>query len=160
MKKVRGVYLRHGIACIRYQDEQGRMVRESTRQRSLKVAEEILHKRKAELAMRVQFPTRRFDVVRFGGLLDYWWKLHGQHTRSNFDFIVDRIRERFGSKKARDVQPDDVQEFLEELRNRGLSASTLNHHRAVFNAIFNFAIKRGKWAYDQDRKSTRLNSSH
>ena len=61
MKLPRGVYDRNGILYIRFQDERGNIVRESTGQCSPKVAEEILAKRKTEVAERTYFPSRRFE---------------------------------------------------------------------------------------------------
>jgi hypothetical protein len=83
----KGVYFRDGVAYIRYQDEHGSDVRESTKQRSAKVADDILAKRKTEVAMRVQFPTRAFDAVTFAELADYWWQAHGSKTRSQFAYL-------------------------------------------------------------------------
>ncbi len=80
--KPKGVSFRNGIAYIRYQDGHGADVRESTKQRSPKVAEDILAKRRTEVAMRVHFPTRVFDAVTFAKLADYWWEAHGSKTRS------------------------------------------------------------------------------
>jgi hypothetical protein len=45
-------------------------LRESTKQRSAKAADDILAKRKPEVAMRVHFPTRAFDAVTFAELAD------------------------------------------------------------------------------------------
>ena len=70
--KSKGVYFRDGVAYVRYQDERGQDVRESTKQRSVKVALDILAKRKTEVAMHVHFPTRAFDSVTFADLAAYW----------------------------------------------------------------------------------------
>ena len=66
MKKARGIYERDGVLYIRLQDERGHIARESTGQRSLKVAEQILAKRKSEVALRTHFSTRKFESVKFG----------------------------------------------------------------------------------------------
>jgi hypothetical protein len=50
MKKIKGVYFRNGIAYIRYLDQHGRIVRESTGQRSSKFAEDLLAKRRTKVA--------------------------------------------------------------------------------------------------------------
>ena len=89
----KGVYFRDGIAYIRYQDEHGGDVRESTKQRSARAAQDILAKRKTEVAMRVHFPTRAFDAVTFGELADYWWQAHGSKTRSQFGYLYPRVLE-------------------------------------------------------------------
>jgi integrase len=144
--KTKGVYFRDGIAYIRYQDERRADVRESTKQRSAKVAEDILAKRKTEVAMRVHFPTRAFDAVTFAELADYWWQAHGSKTRSQFDYLYPRVLEHFGEKRAREVTPDIVDAFLDYLATeRKLSASSVNHHRTIVNGIFNFAVKRGRF---------------
>src|SRR5262249_8000504 len=142
----RGVYFRQGLPSIRYQDERGADVRESTKQRSAKVAEGILAKRKTEVAMRQHFPSRAFDAVAFTELADYWWQAHGSKTRSQFGYLYPRVLEYFASKRARDISPDVVDAFLEHLATeRKLSASSVNHHRTIVNGIFNFAVKRGKF---------------
>jgi integrase len=144
--RTKGVYFREGIAYIRYQDERGSDIRESTKQRSAKVAEGILSKRKTEVAMRQHFPSRAFDAIAFTDLADYWWQAHGSKTRSQFEYLYPRVLEYFASKRARDITPDVVDAFLEHLATeRRLSASSVNHHRTIVNGIFNFAVKRGRF---------------
>ena len=142
----KGVYFRDGVAYIRYQDERGQDVRESTKQRSVKVALDILAKRKTEVAMRVHFPTRAFDSVTFADLASYWWDAHGSKTRSQFHYLYPRVLEHFAGQRARDVTPDAVDAFLNHLAGaRKLSASSVNHHRTILNGIFNFAVRRGRF---------------
>ena len=144
--KSKGVYFRDGIAYIRYQDEHGGDVRESTKQRSAKVAQDILAKRKTEVAMRVHFPTRAFDAVTFAELADYWWQAHSSKTRSQFEYLYPRVLEYFADKRARDITPDVVDAFLDQLSTElKLSASSVNHHRTIVNGIFNFAATRGRF---------------
>ncbi len=145
MRKIKGVYVRSGVAYIRYQDETGELVRESTHQRSLKVAETILAQRKADVAMRRNFPARVYEEVRFGDLIDYWWTLHGRHTRSRFEYRLPRVRARFAPLRAREITSSGVEEFLDKLENEGFAASSINQHRTILNSIFNFAIKREKY---------------
>ena len=108
----------------------------------MKTAEQILAKRRSEVAMRTHFPTRRFDAVKFGSLLNKWWQDHGQHRPSGFIYLLPRIRERFEHKRAREITSDVVQAFLGELDELKLSASSVNHYRTIMNSVFNFAIKR------------------
>jgi integrase len=141
----RGIYFRNGIAYIRFKDENGKIVRESTEQRSRKFALELLAKRKTEVAEGRHFPTRQFDRIMFGELLDEWWEKHGKQTRSRFDYHLPKIRERFGDKRARDIQPDDVEAFLSDLEKEKLAASTINKYRTILCSTFNFAIRRQKY---------------
>jgi integrase len=145
MRRIKGVYIRKGTAYIRYQDETGDIVRESTHQRNLKVAETILAKRKADVAMRTNFSTRQYEDVRFGNLIEQWWTLHGQHTRSRFEYRLPRIKERFAKLRAREITSDRVEEFLRTLEEEGFAASSVNQHRTIINSVFNHAIKRGKY---------------
>jgi hypothetical protein len=140
--KNRGVYFRHGVAYIRYQNEHGADVRESTKQRSARIAQDILAKRKTEVAMRVHFPTRAFDAASFADFADYWWKAHGSKTRSQFQYLYPRVLEHFRDKRAREVTPDLIDAFLDSLvTDRKLSASSVNHHRTIVNSIFSFAVR-------------------
>ena len=147
--KHKGVYFRGGVAYIRYQDERGHDIRESTKQRSAKAAEDILAKRRTEVAMRLHFPTRAFDDVGFSELAEYWWQAHGSKTRSQFQYLYPTVLAHFGKCRAREVTPDTVDAFLDylatERKPRPLSASSVNHHRTIVNGIFNFAIKRGRF---------------
>ena len=148
----RGVYLRDGVVYIRYLDQSGRIVRESTGQRSLRLAQELLAKRKTEIAEGRFFPNRKFDRVSFAELLEDWWEKHGRHTRSRFHYHLPKIRERFGERKAREIQPDDVQTFLEDLESEDLAASSINKYRTILCSTFSFAIRRGN--YDRNPAST------
>jgi integrase len=145
MRKIKGVYRRKGTAYIRYQDETGQLVRESTQQRSLNVAETILAQRKSEVAMRRNFPRRAYEDVCFGDLIDYWWDLHGRQTRSRFEYRLPRLRTGFASRQAREITSAKVEEFLDQLEQQGFAASSVNQHRTILNSVFNFAIKREKY---------------
>jgi integrase len=146
MKKIRGVFFRYdGIAYIRYQDQHGQMVKESTHQRDPKFAANLLAKRKTEVAEGRYFPTRQFDRVTFKDLLDDWWERHGSHTRSRFEYHLPRVRTAFEPKRAREIDADSVQDFLDKLEREDFAASTINKHRTILCSAFNFAIKRGKY---------------
>lgn len=107
--RARGLYFRNGIAYIRFKDRNGKIMRESTEQRSHKFALDLLAKRKTEVAGGRRFPTREFVRVRFAELLDHWWEKHGKQTRSRFDYHLPKVRQRFWGKRARDIRPDDIE---------------------------------------------------
>src|SRR4051794_28842385 len=110
--KTRGISFRSGIAYICFQDEYGKIIRESTGQKSLKVAQQILDKRRSEVAMGRHFKIRQFEHVSFRELLDFWWQRHGKNTRSRFNYHLPLIKEWFAKRKARAIGPEDVQDFL------------------------------------------------
>jgi integrase len=143
-----GVFWRGNVLWIRYQDEDGRMVKETTGQRSVKVAEQIYNKRKTEVAMAVNFPSRKFKRVSFKELFDYWWENHGKHKPSKFEYLTPRL-EKLKKLKARHITSDLVRDFLHDMQtNEKLSASSLNHYRTILNSVFNYAIKNKK--YDEN----------
>ena len=147
----RGVYFRNGIAYIRFKNQDGKIARESTEQRSRKFALDLLAKRKTEVAEGRHFPTRQFERVMFGELLDDWWEKHGKQTRSRFNYHLPRVRERFRGKRARDIQPDHVEAFLGDLEKEQLAASTINKYRTILCSTFNFAIRREKFDHNPVR---------
>jgi integrase len=143
---MRGVYFRGEIAYIRYLDVDGQLVRESTKQSSAKVADDLLVLRRSRVVIRQRLPQREFDRIKFDELADYWWEKHGQFTRSDFQYLLPRIREQFGSRRAREITSDSVEEWLARLRKvRGLSASSVNHHRTIINSVFAFACRRRRF---------------
>jgi integrase len=144
-KKTRGVYFRNGTGYIGYLDQHGKLVRESTGQRSLKFAEELLAKRRTEVAEGRYFPSRQYDRVAFANLLNNWREKHGRHTRSQFEYHIPKVRERFGNRRAREIDADAVRKFLDELERAGYAASTINKYRTILCSTFNLAIRRGKY---------------
>ena len=102
-------------------------------------------KRRTEVAEGRHFPTRKFDRLFFRELLDEWWEKHGQHTRSRFDYHLPRVKERFGKSRARDVDADSIQAFLDDLAKQDYAASSINKYRTILCSTFNFAIRRGKY---------------
>ena len=148
----RGIYERDGIIYIRFQDERGKIVRESTHQSSVKVGQEILTKRKTEVAEGIFFPARRYEKVMFSELAKKWWNEHGQYTRSCFRFLRKRIDQEFGPLKAKAVEVPVIRNFFADLDRHGYSAAYINSHRTMLNSIFNYAIETRE--YDRNPVSS------
>ena len=139
----RGVYRRGDVLWIRFKSADGKLTRESTGQRDVKVAESILAKRRSEVAMLSHFPSRKFEQVTFNQLREAWEPAHLKKTPS-FRYLLPRVRNAFGAMKAREMTTEKVQEFLDRLRDDdGLSASSVNHYRTILNSIFNEAVRHG-----------------
>ncbi len=119
MKYPKGIFKRDGFLHVRYQDEFGKIVRESTQQNTLKVAQQILAKRKTEVAMKVHFPMRKFEDVTFLELLDYWWENHGKHKPSRFEYLLPRLRNRFKGHRARQIALIKCRTFYSTSTKRG-----------------------------------------
>lgn len=145
---------------VRYKAN-GRIVRESTKQTSVEFAKQLLAKRKTECAEGRAFPTKRFERVRFGELLDAWWnavpgtahpKL-GKRTPSGFEYLLPTIRKRFAKLPAREMTSDVIRGWLTNLTDQegvALGASSRNHYRTIINLAFNTALKSVPPKYDQN----------
>jgi integrase len=147
-KLPQGVFWRGNVMWIRYQNEHGKTVKETTGQCTVKVAQQIYQKRKTEVAMAINFPSRAFMRVSFKELFDYWWENHAKNKPSKFEYLTPRLDGMF-KLKARHISSDVVREFLNRLRDEEkLSGSSVNHYRTILNSVFNYAIKNKK--YDEN----------
>ena len=140
----RGIYDRDGVLYILYINERGETVWLSTRQATVKVARQILAKKKTEVAEARNLPNKRYEKVRFSDLADNWWNREGSRKSHGWKYLIPRVRERFGRMKAREVTSDLVQDFLEDLRET-LSPSSCNHFRSMIRSIFKFAVERDQY---------------
>jgi len=89
-----------------------------------------------------------FESVKFIDLFNDWWTNHGSRTRSKFQYRTPRVIARFEKKKAREITPTAVRDFLADLRTEGLAASSINQCRTILCSVFNYAIRFEK--YDQN----------
>lgn len=123
---------------IAYIDETGQRIRESAKTADLEVAKAFRERRLREVAENRNVPTRKYESITVGEILDFWWEKHGKFKRG-FHYKMHRL-EKFKKIKARHFTPEMIDEFLYEL-SKELSASSVNHYRTMFNSSFNFAIK-------------------
>jgi integrase len=87
-------------------------------------------------------PTRKFESITVGEILDYWWERHGK-TKRGFAYLMHRL-DKFKKIKARHFTPEMVEDFLQELL-KTLAPSSVNHYRTILNSSFNFSIKRKRY---------------
>jgi integrase len=145
-KLPKGIHVRkNGTLYICYKDEQGEIIRENTHQSDVRAAELMLAQARTDVAMGKRFAALRLETVDFIDLYNDWWKNHGSRTRSKFQYRTPRVTERFGKKKAREITPDAVRDFLADLRKEGLSASSINQCRTILCSVFNYAIRFEKY---------------
>lgn len=147
MKLPKGVYKRTNSPnlWISYQDETGNQVREAAHTTDPKLASDFRKIRMAQVAEHKLIPTRKFEQVTFGELLNFWWGMHGKHRPSKFSYLLPRL-EPFKSIKARKLTSEDIQSFLNDLQyTEKLSPASVNHYRTIINSTFNFAIKWEKY---------------
>jgi integrase len=63
-------------------------------------------------------------------------------TLRTYEQIVGEVKARWGDWRAVDVDADELEDYRDELAERGLAGSTLNQRRAVLSGIFNVARRR------------------
>ena len=147
MSKTRGIFERNAIKYIRFADENGNIVRESTGQSNHEVAKDILNMRRSQVSLKIYLVVKTFEETHFRELLDYWWEYCGSRKRSKYNYLLPRF-DRFRKVLARRITPEAIHGFMDELAAGGLSPSSVNHHRNIFSSVFSFCIKWKK--YDQN----------
>lgn len=148
MKLPKGVYQRNKsspLLWIRYMDGTGKRIKESAHTTDPAIAEELLRRRLVQVSERRVIPTRIFESITFGELLDFWWEKHAKDKPSKFHYLLPRLN-KFRKLKARNLTPEMIQNFLDGLLTKEkLSPSSVNHYRTIFNSTFNFVIKWKKY---------------
>lgn len=146
MKLPKGVYQRNKASpqlWITYVDENGKQIKESAKTTDPDLAEQFRNKRLNQVSERRLIPTRKFESITVGELMDFWWEKHAKHRNNKFQYLLPRL-EKFRPLKARNLSPEMVQDFLDDLL-KTLSPSSVNHYRTILNSAFNFAIKWKKY---------------
>ncbi len=140
-KLPKGVYHRNKNSpqlWITYYDESGKRVRESAHTTDPETAKAFRDKRLVQVTERRLIPTRQFETITVGEILDFWWERHGK-TKRGFHYKMERL-EKFRNIKARRLAPEMIDDFLRELA-KDYSPSYVNHYRTIFNSAFNFAVR-------------------
>ena len=149
MKLPKGVYQRNKSSpqlWITYVDENGKQIKESAKTTDPGLAEAYRNRRMAQVAENRLIPTRKFENITVGEILDFWWERHAKHRKSGFQYLMPRLA-KFRPLKARNLMPELIQDFLNDLL-KTLSPTSVNHYRTILNSAFNFAIKWKK--YDEN----------
>ncbi len=145
MKLPKGIYYRNKSSphlWITYTGENGKRIRETAKTTDPEVARAFREKRLNQVAERKLIPTRKFETITVGEILDFWWERHGK-TKRGFAYLMYRL-DRFRKIKARNFMPEMIDDFLQELL-KTLAPSSVNHYRTILNSSFNFAINWKKY---------------
>ena len=105
-----------------------------------KLAQEVLHKRKAEVAEGKFFPERKAKDVTFRDMAVLFIEQYAKSKKSAETLIlrVNKLVDRFGDKKLRQITPLMVQEMRTKIKEKR-SVSTANRYHALLREIFNKA---------------------
>jgi integrase len=148
MKLPKGVFQRNKaspLLWIDYLDEDGKRIREAAGTTDPELALRVRNQKLALVEERKLIPTRKFESIKFGEILDFYWERHAKHRNNKFEYLLWRL-DKFKPMKARNITPEMVQDFLDELLDyEQLSPSSVNHYRTILNSAFNFAIRWKKY---------------
>ncbi|MDD2804973.1 MAG: site-specific integrase [Elusimicrobiales bacterium] len=109
---------------------------------SHKLAQEVLAKRKVEIAEGKFFPERQKKTISFSEMADLYWELHGKQVPSavGIFYHLKQLKAFFASKPLEQISVPDVLQYLNGIKEK-CSAATANRHHNVLRAIFNRAIE-------------------
>jgi len=105
-----------------------------------RLAEEMLAKRKAEVAEGKFFPERKTANTTFEEAALTFWEQHARYKKSahGTKLLLNKLIAMFGNRKLADITPLMVQEMRTEIK-RHATAATANRYHAVLRAVFNRA---------------------
>jgi integrase len=148
MKLPKGVFQRNKSSpqlWISYMNEEGKRIKEAAGTTDPELALRVRNQKQALVEERRLIPTRKFESITVGEILDFWWERHAKHRNNKFEYRLFRL-DRFRPMKARNLTPEMVQDFLDELLEvEKLAPASVNHYRTILNSSFNFAIKWKKY---------------
>ncbi|MFH1619795.1 MAG: site-specific integrase [bacterium] len=138
------IFRKQGVYWIDYYVD-GRRKRERIGS-SRKLAHEVLHKRKAEIAEGRFFPERRQKSITFREMADKYWRLRGQYFRSNsWRYMLPKIVQALGTNPLRNISVADLQEFYNQMREQ-TSVANANRYMTLISSIFNCAAEWGDYS--------------
>ena len=118
-----------------------------------KLAEEVLHKRKAEISEGKFYPERQVKNVTFREIAELFIKQHAQYKKSaeSLTLRTNCLIGMFGEKRLSEITPLTVQEMRNKIKVKR-SVSTANRYHAILREIFNKA-KEWKMFYGENPAS-------
>jgi integrase len=133
-----GIYKKKKLYWIDYYAD-GKRRRESIGP-SYKLAQEVLHKRKVEIAEGNFFPERKVKDLSFREMAEIFLKQHAQYKKSAETLFLrtNRLIGFFGDNRLKGITPLMVQNMRNKIKATK-SISTANRYHAILRAIFNRA---------------------
>lgn len=143
MKKYKGIRVNKekGTKTLDYRDNQKKRHRE-TIVGSITFAQELLMKRKTEIAEGRFFPNRQKQKLTFAEAADKYWALHLSKKKSapKMKYTLEYLKKQFRNVPLVNMTTEKIQEFYNQRRTE-VSPSTANRHLTLLNAIINKMIR-------------------
>ena len=135
------IFKKQGVYWVDYYAN-GRRKRERIGS-SYKLAQEVLHKRKAEIAEGRYFPERKKQTITFKDMADKYWNMHGQYLKSkSWRYMLVIVLKTIGARQAADISVGELQELYNQIREK-TSAANANRYMTLVKSIFSRGIE---WA--------------
>jgi len=108
---------------------------------SYKLAQEVLHKRKAEIAEGRYFPERRQKEPTFREFSEIFFDQHGKYLKSASDvtYRLEYFNNLFGNLPLSTITPLQIQELRNKLKET-VSISRVNRFHTLLKTVFNKAL--------------------
>lgn len=94
----------------------------------------------------------------FKNVAEDWWSLEVEKlepsTAKGYKKATERVTDRFGKLRIKEIQTSDISRFLYDLGKReGFAKKTVKNHKIVLNGIFHFAVVQGEILYNPVREA-------
>jgi integrase len=110
---------------------------------SKKLAEDVLHKRKAEIAEGKHLDIQKNKEITFSEFSERYIDLHAKHKkswRSSYNNSIKRLLNHFGSKPLYKISPSTIEEYRNQRLGSGLTVASVNRELACLRSMFNKAV--------------------
>lgn len=134
------VFKKQGVYWIDYY-AQGQRKRERIGL-SAKLAQEVLYKRKLEVAEGKFFPERRKPTITFSEMAAKFMELHGQYRAVSWKYMLAKIVKIFGPKRLDAITVEELQQYYHQKSNE-TSVATANRNLTLIKSVFSRAKEWG-----------------
>ncbi|MGD0275803.1 MAG: site-specific integrase [Syntrophales bacterium] len=140
-KYPKGIYMRGKVFWLRYAGLDGNTVFESSGSDKLKVAEALLHKRKADIQVGKQPEIIKIKNHTFQELaLEYIKWAERQRAFKQKRLVVSQLASQFGHYPLRRFDTRMVEQFQTERLQKGNKPGTVNRHISIMKHMFTKAV--------------------
>jgi len=153
-KYPKGIYPRGNIMWIRYSGLDGKTIYESSGSDKLKVAEALLHKRKADIQAGKQPEIVKIKNHSFKELAEEYVKwAERQRGFEKKLYVIKQLVREFGHYPLRRFDTRIVEQFQTERLQKGHKPATVNRHIATLKHMFTKAVD---WNMVEDEALKRI----
>ena len=140
-QKQKGIYRRGNIFWIRYAGLDGKVVFESSQSEKLKDAEDLLHRRKADLQQGKMPEAKKIKHHTFENLAkEYKVFIERQRSYAQKLCNVNQVVRVFGNVPLRRFSTMLLEQYQTEKLNEGKKPATVNRHLALLKHMFTKAV--------------------